>query len=136
MNLSTKLVLIICMGLSINVSARECDSDERSAMNDLAYRVGYRVAEQNQGENNIRIRLMDCNIESSINGLQRVFANIETTWNGAIFKSNFYNEDGLITVDVENKKYEYKTIYRNQKLKDWIAFRGLAGAIYFISSLE
>lgn len=128
-----KFIMIGTIFLSGNSVARDCDSDLNKAVNDLAQIVGLRVAKNNEGENNIHIRLMRCEIN---NQETKIFANIETTWNGSININNFYNEDGLIEINLQEKNYSYKTTYRNERLRKWINLKGAAAVLYFVSSLE
>lgn len=127
-----KFFIMCLIVFSINAYAeRKCDSDEWSLMDKFSQKVGRKVAKSRQGKNNIRVKLLNCTIKDS-----KVLANIETTWNGSFISSNFYNEDGLITIYLDKEEYDYKTTYQNGILKDWIFAFGAAEVLYFISNLE
>lgn len=116
-----KLILVLTLFANISAYARDCSSYETDKISYLAELQGRKIVNSKyQGGKDITTRVTRCEYNSYT---EQFYTEIDINWYGSL-SGKYYNSSGVMKLNSDS--ISYKETYRNQNLKDYAFWRGIA----------
>lgn len=115
------LLLVSCFALN-SAYAATCSSYQQDKATHYANIQGNEVVNKYDGGRNIRTYVSNCDYNNYSN---KYNVDIDVYWDG-VMSGKSYNSSGKMIMNSDGSRREYQETYRNQNLKDYAVFKGMA----------